>query len=109
VCDPPSPSARPPDDIPADIAAQVERAERRRAHGVKLLVLIGALLVAAGIVVYAILRHGTGRASPVVLGLLGAGFCVAFPGAALAALVLGPTWTQREQHYRSVRRERERP
>ncbi len=93
----------PPEDVPEDIALCVERAERRRARGVKRLVLCGALVAAAGVALYAGTPHGTGPAAPAVLVLFGAGFALAFPGAALAALWLGPTWTQRQQHYRLLR------
>jgi hypothetical protein len=98
----------PPDDVPPDIAERVAQAEHRRARGAKLLAACGALLVGAGVILYAAQPHDTAPASAAVLCLLGAGFCVAFPVAALAALLLGPTWSQRQQHYRLARYEGER-
>ncbi|HEV2403917.1 MAG TPA: hypothetical protein VGR88_00610 [Ktedonobacterales bacterium] len=72
--------------------------------GVKLALLAGALLVAAGIFVYlAAGGAASGHAAPLALVLLGAGLVVAFPLAALLALLLGPTWAQR-QRYVALRR-----
>jgi dipeptide/tripeptide permease len=73
--------------------------------GVKLALLAGALLVAAGILVYlATGGAANGHAAPLALVLLGAGLVVAFPVAALLALLLGPTWAQRQRHLGLSRR-----
>lgn len=89
-------------DTPPDIGARVRAAERRRATGVKLCILVGVGLVAAGLAVYALTPHSA--AAPLAaLILLGAGLIVTFPVAALLALLLGPTWRQRQQHWRSLR------
>jgi hypothetical protein len=104
---PTTPPPVPPAGVSQRIARVVERRERRRAWGVKLLVLAGALLVGAGVALYAAGQGAEGRASPTVLALLGVGLLVAFPGAALAALWLGPTWRQRQEHYQLARWQRE--
>ena len=88
------------------LACEIERRERRRAVGVKLTVLVGALLLASGLTAY-ILTGGSasGQTSPLALVLMAAGLLVAFPLAAILALVLGPTWPQRQRHIGLVRRE----
>lgn len=89
--------------VPPDIAQRVARRERRRARGVKAAVALGSLLILAGVA----LAAGAGQASPpLALALMAVGFCIAFPVAALLALVLGPTWEQRQQHYAWLRAER---
>jgi hypothetical protein len=108
VPQPTTPPPEPPLGVPLEIGREVERRERRRARGVKLLMGIGALLVGAGVVVYASGQGARGSASPAVLALLGMGLLVAFPCAALAARWLGPTWRQRQEHYQIVRWQRER-
>lgn len=111
------PAPQPP-DVPDDVAERVRVAERRRAAGVRLCVLVGAGLCCAAFVVYAVAARtsgagdaaaagGASRAPAVALALLGAGLAVAFPLAALAALWLGPTWEQRRQHWRFTRWQRE--
>ena len=93
-------------DVPAEIGERVRAAERRRAVGVRVCVLVGAALCCAAFVVYAAYMRGgggggeAGGAPAVMLALLAAGLVVAFPVAALAALRLGPTWEQRRQHWR---------
>lgn len=93
--------AQTPSPDPPDIGARVRAAERRRAIGVKLCVLTGACLVAAGLATYAIASH-RGAAPLATLILLALGLLVAFPLAALLALLLGPTWEQRQQHWQSL-------
>jgi|SRR5579872_2873568 len=91
--------------IPPDIDEQVRAAERRRAIGVKLCVLAGVCLLAAGLAVYALTPHYTGTPA-IALILIGAGLVVTFPLAALLTLLLGPTWQQRQQHWQSLRHRR---
>ncbi|MGH2517567.1 MAG: hypothetical protein ACRDHP_18100 [Ktedonobacterales bacterium] len=91
--------------IPPDIDEQVRAAERRRAIGVNLCVLAGVCLVATGLAVYAITPHHA--VTPTfALVLIGAGLLVTFPLAAVLALLLGPTWQQRQQHWQSLRQRR---
>lgn len=96
-------------DVPARIGEQVRAAERRRAIGVQLCVLGGVALSCAAFAVYAAGAHplvrASGRNGAVVaaLALLATGLLVAFPLAALLALRLGPTWEQRQQHWRYLR------
>jgi hypothetical protein len=101
------PPPRRPDDVPDDIGSRVAQRERMRARGVKLLVLVGALLVGAGVALDRLAGVGTHATSPLALGLLAAGLVVAFPCAALGALWLGPSWSERQQHYRLARWERD--
>lgn len=89
------------DGIPPDIGERVRAAERRRARGVKLCVLAGCCLMAAGLAVYALIPHIHGTPAAALV-LMGAGLVVAFPLAALLALLLGPTWRQRQQHWQSL-------
>ena len=88
------------------LAREIERRERRRAVGVKLAMLVGALLLAGGLAVY-ILTGGSasGHTSPLALFLMAAGLLVAFPLAAILALLLGPTWPQRQRHIELARKE----
>lgn len=59
---------------------------------------MGCLLVLAGVVLAG--RAGAGHPTPpLALVLMAVGLVVAFPLAALLALLLGPTWEQRRQHY----------
>ena len=92
--------------VPDDIAAQVEAAERRRARGVKLCIAVGACLAGAGVYLYD--RGGrVGWSYVAALALLGIGLIVACVGGAAAAWFLGPTWEQRQQHWRLLRWQRE--
>lgn len=88
------------------LAREIERRERRRAVGVKLAVLIGALLLVAGLGVY-IFTGGSasGHTSPLALLLMATGLLIAFPLTAILALALGPTWPQRQRHIELARRE----
>lgn len=106
--------APPRPDVPPDIAERVRVAERRRAVGVKLCLLAGALLCCASFTVYAAAARSfggvagaAGGAPSVALVLLATGLATAFPLAAVAALLLGPTWGQRRQHWRLERWQRE--
>ena len=88
------------------LAREIERRERRRAAGVKLAVLVGALLVVSGLLVYTAMGGAaSGHTVPLALVLMGAGLVVAFPVAALLALLLGPTWAQRLRYVRLLGRE----
>lgn len=102
--------APPRPDVPADIAAQVRRAERLRGYFVPACVLAGALLFAAGLARYAAtVAHRQGHAPPEMLALLLAGLLVATLLPALAVLlVIGPSWRQRQQHLRLLLWQRER-
>lgn len=94
-----------PDGIPPDIDEQVRAAERRRALGVKLCVLAGVCLLGAGLALYMLTPHHT--ATPTIaLVLIGAGLATAFPLAAVLALLLGPTWQQRQRHWQSLHHRR---
>ncbi|HLZ23328.1 MAG TPA: hypothetical protein VKQ30_14515 [Ktedonobacterales bacterium] len=98
-----------PSGIPPDIGDRVRAAERRRALGVKLCVLAGVCLVAGGLAVYVVAPHSAVSAHTApraALLLIGAGLVVTFPFAALLALLLGPTWRQRQQHWQSLRQHR---
>lgn len=92
--------------VPDDIGAQVEAAERRRAWGVRVCIAAGACLAGVGIYLYS--RGGSaGRLYAASLALLGMGLIVACVGGAAAAWFLGPTWEQRQQHWRVLRWQRE--
>ncbi len=92
--------------VPEDIGNRVEAAERRRARGVQACIAVGACLAGAGILLYG--RGGSaGRGYVAAMALLGAGLIVAFVGGAAAAWFLGPTWEQRQQHWRLLQWERE--
>lgn len=104
---------RPP--VPDDIAEQVRRAEQRRGVFVPLCVLIGTLVLCAGLGVYHI-ATGYGRPSAtlaatpsaalalILVGLLGATLVPALT----VLLVIGPTWSQRQQHLALTRWQRAR-
>lgn len=63
--------------------------------------LVGSLLVLAGVVLVARAGTASGQATPpLALVFMAVGLLVAFPVAAVLALILGPTWEQRQQHYR---------
>lgn len=92
--------------VPDDIGEQVQTAERRRAWGVQVCIAVGACLAGAGVFLYS--RDGSeGRWYVAALTLLGMGLIVACVGGAAAAWFLGPTWEQRQQHWRLLRWERE--
>ena len=98
-----APPPRPP--VPADIAAQVRIAERRRGVFVPVCALAGATLFGVGLALYR--PSGTGFAR--ALGIMGLGLVVAFVVPALAVLlVIGPRWRQRLQHLQLMLWERER-
>jgi hypothetical protein len=97
-----TPPSRPP--VPADIAAQVRTAERRRGVFVPVCALTGAALFGVGLVLY----HPTGTGFTLALAIMGLGLLVAFVVPALAVLlVIGPHWQQRLQHLQLMRWERE--
>ncbi|MGZ3583007.1 MAG: hypothetical protein ACXWQR_05270 [Ktedonobacterales bacterium] len=92
--------------VPDDIGAQVAAAERRRAWGVQVCIAVGACLAGVGIYLYS--RGGrVGWSYVAALALLGMGLIVGCLGGAAAAWFLGPTWEQRQQHWRLLRWERE--
>src|SRR5262245_27714631 len=89
---------RPP--VPADIAAQVRIAERRRGVFVPGCALAGAALFGVGLSLY----HPSGRGRTLALAVMGSGLVVAFVVPALTVLlVIGPHWRQRLQHLQLVR------
>jgi len=98
----PQPHPAPPRPaVPADIAGQVRRAERRRGVFVPLCVLAGALILCAGLAIYHIAAdHRQPVQTPAVtLGLILAGLLIATLVPALVVLlIIGPTWRQRQQH-----------
>ncbi len=102
-------SSRPPrPPVAEDIAAQVRRAERRRAIFVPSSALVGAALFTVGLLLYraALVEQGSSVAA---LAVMGAGLLVAFVVPALVVLLLiGPNWRQRTQHWQLIRWERER-
>lgn len=94
---------RPP--VPADIAAQVRTAERRRGVFVPVCALAGAALFGIGLALYQPSGTGVTRAR----AIMGIGLVVAFVVPALAVLlVIGPHWRQRLQHLQLMRWQRER-
>lgn len=101
----PSPSEPPPpfpEDAPPRIADEVARRERNRALAVQSAVAAGAVLACGGIGAY-------GRAPLAVTAeLLGAALAVGAVGSAALALLVGPNWRQRRQHYALVAWERDR-
>lgn len=110
---PSPPPARP--DVPADIAEQVRRAERRRGIFVPLCVLVGSALFCAGVGMYRFAppTHQKGETclAPTVVAvlLMLVGLLVAMLVPALVVLlVIGPSWQQRQQHLAVLRYERER-
>jgi len=94
-------SRRPPERpaVPAGIGVDIARAERRRKRLVLLCLWTGGLIFAAGILVQPPVGGGL-RATPVDLGLLALGLLFLFPVAALIALISGPFWGQRQDHWR---------
>ena len=94
----PHPTAPPParPDVPATVAERVHAAEVTRGIVVPLCFLVGGALVCAGAVLSA-------RARAVGLALLASGIVVAFVVSAAATLHIGPTWQQRQQHWRLLR------
>lgn len=113
----PRPAPAPPrPNVPAGIAAQVERAERRRGVFVPLCALAGAALFCSGVGVYhfsAAIGHAAGETSlaptPLALAVMMVGLLVATLVPALVVLlVIGPSWRQRQQHLALIGWERER-
>jgi hypothetical protein len=94
----PHPTAPPPDrpGVPATVAERVHAAEVMRGIVVPLCFLVGGALVCAGAIVSA-------HARAAGLALLAAGMVVAFVVSAAATLRIGPTWQQRQQHWRLLR------
>src|SRR5262249_40572749 len=76
---------------------------------VPLCIFAGSALFCAGLAVSSSSPHGAGSANPGVLALLVAGLLTATLLPALTVLwVIGPKWTERQQHLALVRWERER-
>src|SRR5690242_9362285 len=93
----PHPRSVPPPrpSVPADIAAQVRSAERRRGVFVPVCALAGVALFGVGLALY----HPSGRGFSPALAVMGLGLVVAFVVPALAVLlVIGPHWQQRLHH-----------
>ena len=102
------PPARPA--LPADIAARVQRGEVRRGRAVYATVALGALLLIVAIAVSLRLpeRPATHALHVLALVAIGALPFITFLTAALLALILGPNWEQRQQHWQLQRWERTR-
>ena len=97
----PLPSRRPPERpaVPARIGVDIAHAERRRKHLVLLCLWTGLAVFVAGILLQS---PGIGEhtSTPLGLGLLALGLLILFPVAALLALISGPFWRQRQDHWR---------
>jgi hypothetical protein len=85
--------------VPAGIGVDIATAERRRKRLVLLCLWIGLLIFVAGILLQPPVG-GEHRSSLLGLGLLALGLLVLFPVAALLALISGPLWGQRQDHWR---------
>ena len=98
----PRPRTPPPPrpEAPPGVAERVRRAEVTRGIVVPLCFLMGGGLACAGTALY-------GRAPGMTVALVAAGVVVAFVVSALATLRIGPTWEQRQQHWRLLRWEGE--
>jgi hypothetical protein len=101
-----TPDEEPP--ISADVAARVEQAERRRGLAVKSLLLAGSLIFGAGLISSSVAARVGHPVSALGLLLLSLGLLLVFPLAALAALLVGPSWQQRQDHWRLLNRETRR-
>ncbi len=84
-------------EIPADIGAIIARAEYRRKQMVRICLGVGIVVFAAGLLLYR--GIGLSPASGASLALLAVGLVVSFPLAALLALLFGPSWRQRQDHW----------
>jgi hypothetical protein len=87
--------------VPPGVAERVRRAEVTRGIIVPLCFLAGGGLACAGTALY-------GRAPGITVALVAAGVVVAFAVSALATLRIGPTWEERQQHWRLLHWEGER-
>ncbi|MGO8946852.1 MAG: hypothetical protein ACLQUY_04125 [Ktedonobacterales bacterium] len=92
--------------VPGDIEARVAHAEHRRSLLVHLCLGLGTLFFAGGLVIFT--RVGVAPATAVAWALLGFGLLALFPLAALVALVIGPTWQQRQEHWQLLHWQSER-
>jgi hypothetical protein len=94
-------SRRPPERpaVPAGIGAEIANAERRRKRVVLLCLWTGGLIFIAGVLLQPPVAGGQ-RSTPLGLGLLTLGMLLLFPVAALLALISGPLWGQRQDHWR---------
>jgi hypothetical protein len=94
-------SRRPPERpaVPAGIGMDITNAERRRKRLVLLCLWTGLLIFVAGIILQSLVG-GEHRSTPLGLGMLALGMLVLFPVAALLALISGPFWGQRQDHWR---------
>jgi hypothetical protein len=92
---------RPPERpaVPAGIEVDIANAERRRKRLVLLCLWIGLPIFVAGILLQSPVV-GEHTSTPLGLGLLALGMLVLFPVAALLALISGPFWAQRQDHWR---------
>lgn len=96
----PTSAPLPRPDVPVEVAERVHRAEVTRGVVAPLCMLAGAALSCAGLIVYSAAAERTGRSPVATLLLLLAGVMVAFVAPAVATLRIGPTWEQRQQHWR---------
>jgi hypothetical protein len=85
--------------VPAEIGEEIATAERRRKRVVLLCLWTGGLIFLAGVLLQPPVA-GEQRATPLGLGLLALGMLLLFPVAALLALISGPLWRQRQDHWR---------
>jgi hypothetical protein len=94
-------SRRPPERpaVPARIGLDIANAEKRRKHLVLLCLWTGLAIFVAGILLQSPVV-GEHTSTPLGLGLLALGMLVLFPVAALLALISGPFWRQRKDHWR---------
>jgi hypothetical protein len=94
-------SRRPPErpTVPARIGVDIANAEKGRKHLVLLCLWIGLAIFFAGILLQSPVV-GEHTSTPLGLGLLALGMLVLFPVAALLALIRGPFWRQRQDHWR---------
>ncbi len=99
----PEPALRPPPKphVQDDIERRVAHAERLRHHLVILCLGLATVCFVTGLLLYA--GIGDVHATRPALLLLAVGLLTAFPLAALLALIFGPRWWQRQQHWQLLR------
>jgi hypothetical protein len=85
--------------VPARIGVDIANAEKRRKHLVLFCIWTGLAIFVAGILLQSPVV-GEHTSTPLGLGLLALGMLVLFPVAALLALISGPFWRQRQDHWR---------
>ena len=85
--------------VSARIGVDIANAEKRRKHLVLLCIWTGLAIFIAGILLQ-LPVVGEHTSTSLGLGLLALGMLVLFPMAALLALISGPFWRQRQDHWR---------